>query len=117
MGCSSAAVLALQLRNQEGESEEGPMKEKRSHKRRTKPGETVIRFEVQEEFKAGNSGRTGVVTDIGPNGVGLFTEEKLELGQIIKFPDGHYRSEFAEMGQVIWTAESHDGFRVGIKFF
>jgi hypothetical protein len=92
------------------------MKEKRSHKRRAKPAETVIRFEVQGEFEAGVFGKMGVITDIGPDGVGLVTDENLELGQILKFPGGRNRREIAELGQVIWTAESQEGFRVGVKF-
>jgi hypothetical protein len=92
------------------------MKEKRSHKRQTKATETVIHFEVQGEFKTGNSGKTGVVTDFGPDGVGLLTAEDLELGQILKFQSTRRRRELAELGQVIWTAESQEGFRVGVKF-
>jgi hypothetical protein len=92
------------------------MKEKRSHKRQAKSAAAVLRFEVQGEFKTGAAGKTGLITDLGPDGVGLLTDENLELGQILKFPGTRNRREFAESGQVIWTAESQEGFRVGVKF-
>ena len=95
------------------------MQEKRSHKRQPRKGrqeQVTIRFEVQEEFSGGHSRRTAVVTDVSQSGVGLCTEEPLELGQRLKFLNTKEHADFSENGQVIWTAESQDGFRIGVKF-
>lgn len=92
------------------------MREKRTHKRQRKPSEAAIRFEVLGEFNPGDHERTAVITDISPNGMGLFTQEPLELGQILKFLATGNRRELSDRGQVIWTADSQEGVRVGIKF-
>jgi hypothetical protein len=98
------------------EYEDCPMREKRSHKRQGKPAEQVVRYEIQGEFNPGDGARTAVVTDLSSSGMGLFTDEPLELGQVLKFIDTGERREVSDRGQVIWTADSPEGRRVGIKF-
>ncbi|MDA8164543.1 MAG: PilZ domain-containing protein [Desulfobacteraceae bacterium] len=91
------------------------IREKRSHKRQAKPAEPMIRYEIQGEFNPGVGGRTAVITDLSPSGMGLFTNEPLELGQVLRFIGGD-QSGVSGQGQVIWTADSPEGRRVGIKF-
>jgi hypothetical protein len=92
------------------------MKEKRRNQRQKSSEAAVIRFEVVDQLSSGPAAKKGVITDSGPSGMGLLTEELLELGQVLKFTGRRSGQELGERAQVIWTAESQDGFRVGVKF-
>lgn len=92
------------------------MQEKRNHKRQRKAAAAVIRFEIQGEFHPDDGGKSAIITDVSPSGLGLFAEEPLELGQILRFIDIGNRPGFSDRGQVMWTADSREGLRVGIKF-
>jgi hypothetical protein len=92
------------------------MKEKRSQKRQKEAAEAEIRFKIQGELCPGDGGRTAVITDVSPNGMGLFAKEPIELGQILKFIGAGNLPGPSTRGQVIWTADSREGIRVGVKF-
>ncbi len=56
------------------------------------------------------------VVDISAGGLGLYSEEQLNVGQQIFFVDRLSESEMRDSGVVVWTIQSKTGFRAGIMF-
>lgn len=91
--------------------------EKRRHKRNKtlNQGVVFVWFVVQNDMASAKEVKGGV-TDISISGLGLHTQETLEPGQYIKFINKENKHDFPEVGVVMWTAESKDGYKAGVKF-
>lgn len=94
-------------------------KERRYHLRKQGEGNPlspVVWFEVKNELAP--SAIKADVMNISQNGIGLSTDVPLETGQFVKFTKKQkkFDCEFPPEGVVMWTLESSDGFRAGVKF-
>lgn len=96
------------------------MKERRAHNRDSKPNDTrntqTVWFEVKSDFAP--LAKKAEVLDLSASGMGLATDAPLETGQFVKFVKKQKKiaDQLPESGIVMWTLESSDGFRAGVKF-
>lgn len=100
--------------------EDQKMKERRAHNRNSKPVEVrdtqTVWFEVKSDFAP--LAKKAAVLDLSETGMGLATDSPLETGQFVKFVKKQKKiaNQLPESGIVMWTLESSDGFRAGVKF-
>ena len=95
------------------------MVDRRYHVRKPRkgnPGSPVVWFEIKNEL-APSSIKANVM-DLSENGIGLSTDAPLETGQFVKFikKQKHFDGELPKEGVVMWTHESSEGYKVGVKF-
>ena len=76
---------------------------------------TVVREGMQSDSMPSETLQAEVV-DVSETGLGLRIETSLEPGQVIKFVNTDLEWQLPESGVVVWTTESPDGYRAGIKF-
>lgn len=93
------------------------MAEKRSKKRQ--PKEETIKFHiVGDEASWSNLPSTEIeasLVDVSETGLGISLQTPLKPGKLIKFLDKKNNRNLPDMGVVMWTTESTDGVRAGIK--
>lgn len=93
------------------------MAEKRSNKRQ--PKKEDIRFHIIGDEASGNNLPSPEIpaklTDISETGMGLSLQTPLKPGQFIKFLGRKSDGNLPDMGVVMWTTESAEGVRAGIK--
>jgi len=95
------------------------MKENRRHERR--PAQGKIRFAILRDDLILNGSASvqeliAEIVDLSLGGFGLLTETILEPGQKITLLDKNFGWELPDTGVVVWTTESLEGCRAGIKF-
>jgi hypothetical protein len=95
----------------------GAKVEKRSHERKSTHNSSypVVWFVVKSDITASGEVKASV-TDISESGVGLFTDVALAPGQMIKFTNKESRKDLPEVGVVMWTTESKEGYKAGVMF-
>jgi len=59
---------------------------------------------------------TGTVVDISATGMGVATMEMLHKGQLIVFDRDQPNWQLPTQGLIVWTCQSHQGYRAGIEF-
>ena len=91
--------------------------EKRRHKRKSTRNSSypVVWFVVKSDITTSDELKAAV-TDISESGVGLFTDIALAPGQMIRFTNKESREDLPDMGVVMWTTESEEGFKAGVMF-
>ena len=92
-------------------------KERRSHKRKAHEG--GVKFSVvgvlsQRDILPSNA--EGLLTDLSETGVGLSTDLPLKPGLLIKFAKKKTDGKLPDVGIVMWTVKSPDGYKAGVKF-
>lgn len=93
--------------------------EKRIHER--KPATGTIRLSLlREDLALKGKGDVDVVlveiVDLSVGGFGLLTDVSLEPGQRVRVLDKDRGWELPENGIIVWTTESPEGCRAGVKF-
>lgn len=95
------------------------MKEKREHDR--KPARGKIRFAILRDDLILNESApaqevAAEIVDLSQGGFGLLTTTILEPGQKITLLDKDFGWELPDTGVVVWTTESSEGCRAGVRF-
>lgn len=95
----------------------GAKAEKRRHERKSTRNSSypVVWFVVKNDINASREVKASV-TDISESGAGLFTHVALAPGQKIKFTNKESRKDLPEVGVVMWTTESKEGYKAGVMF-
>lgn len=83
---------------------------------RRNPASPIVWFEIKNELAP--SSLKANVMDFSENGIGLLTDAPLETGQFVKFikKQKHLEGELPKEGVVMWTLESSEGYKAGVKF-
>ncbi len=76
----------------------------------------TVWFEIKSDFAP--LAKKASIIDMTESGMGLATDSPLETGSFIKIVKKQKKvaDQLPESGVVMWTLESSDGFRAGIKF-
>lgn len=93
------------------------MEERRQHKRRA--AKAIIKFAVIRNELSGilsSDTAEAEVFDISETGFGLLTQDSLKPGHLIKVMEKDSNLQLSDTGVVMWTTESAEGFKAGIKF-
>ena len=95
----------------------GAKLDKRRHTRKSTRNSSypVVWFVVKSDITSSTEVKASV-TDISESGAGLFTEVALSPGQMIKFTNKESRKELPDLGVVMWTSESEEGYKAGVMF-
>lgn len=95
----------------------GAKEEKRRHKRQSTRNSSypVVWFVVKSDITSSSEVKASV-TDISESGAGLFTDVALAPGQMIEFTNKESRKELPDVGVVMWTTESKEGYKAGVMF-
>ncbi len=92
-------------------------KERRSHRRKYHDG--GVRFAVVGVLTQRDilpSDAEGILTDFSETGLGLSTDLPLKPGLLIKFKKKKTVEKLPEVGVVMWTVKSPEGYKAGVKF-
>ena len=95
----------------------GAIADKRRHERKSTRNSSypVVWFVVKSDITSSDEVKASV-TEISESGAGLFTEIALAPGQMIEFINKESRKELPEVGVVMWTTESKEGYKAGVMF-
>jgi len=76
----------------------------------------LVWFEIKNQLAPASM--KAKVTDINTAGIGLRVDAPLETGQFVKFikKQKHLDGELPKEGVVVWTLESPEGYKAGVKF-
>lgn len=95
------------------------MLEKRIHERKAATGTIRLALVREDLVLQGNRDADVVlaeIVDLSVGGFGLLTDASLEPGQRVRVLDKEKGWELPENGIVVWTTESPEGCRAGVKF-
>lgn len=97
------------------------MDERRAHSRNTKKvsasqDNPIVWFEIKSDFAP--LAKKATIMNLSEKGMGLATDSPLETGQFIKFVKKQKKIAglLPETGIVMWTLESSEGYKAGVKF-
>ena len=93
------------------------MKDRRVHERFSASGSIKIaKVEHAEQDLHPAQIIAGSLVDLSESGAGILLEKEVEPGEIVCFVEMEPGWKYSEKAQVMWTAESSEGFRVGVMF-
>lgn len=95
------------------------MMEKRIHERKAASGRirlALVRDDLVLKGKKDADVVLAEIVDLSVGGFGLLTDVSLEPGQRVKVLDRDMGWELPENGIIVWTTESPEGCRAGVKF-